>query len=37
MGNRPLPVRLLLAIALGLVIFGLYSWCEARRRVVQPG
>jgi len=28
---------LLFAIALGLVIFGLYSWCEARWRVVEPG
>ena len=33
----PLGPWLLLAIALGLVIFGLYSWCEARWRVVEPG
>ena len=32
----PLGPWLLFAIALGLVIFGLYSWCEARRRVVEP-
>ena len=28
---------LLAAVALGLVIFGVYSWCEARWRVVRPG
>ena len=33
----PLGPWLLFAIALGLVIFGLYSWCEARWRVVEPG
>ena len=22
---------------IGLVIFGLYSWCDARWRVVEPG
>jgi hypothetical protein len=33
----PLGPWLLFAIALGLVIFGLYSWCEARLRVVEPG
>jgi len=33
----PLGPWLLLAIALGLVVFGLYSWCEARWRMVEPG
>jgi hypothetical protein len=33
----PLGPWLLIAIALGLVIFGLYSWCEARWRMVEPG
>ena len=33
----PLGPWLLVAIALGLVIFGLYSWCEAKWRVVEPG
>ena len=33
----PLGPWLLFAIALGLAIFGLYSWCEARWRVVEPG
>ena len=33
----PLGPWLLLAIALGLVTFGLYSWCEARWRMVEPG
>jgi hypothetical protein len=33
----PLGRWLLLAVALGLVIFGVYSWCEARWRVVEPG
>jgi Domain of Unknown Function (DUF1206) len=32
----PLGPWLLFAVALGLVIFGLYSWCEARWRVVEP-
>ena len=31
----PLGPWLLFAIALGLVIFGLYSWCEARWRMVD--
>lgn len=35
--GTPLGSWLLLAIALGLVIFGLYSWCEARWRMVEPG
>jgi len=33
----PLGPWLLFAIALGLATFGLYSWCEARWRVVEPG
>jgi len=33
----PLGPWLLFAITLGLVIFGLYSWCEARWRMVEPG
>jgi hypothetical protein len=33
----PLGPWLLLAVALGLVIFGFYSWCEARWRGVEPG
>ena len=33
----PLGPWLLVAIAVGLVIFGLYSWCEARWRMVEPG
>jgi hypothetical protein len=33
----PLGPWLLVAIALGLLIFGLYSWCEARWRMVEPG
>ena len=33
----PLGPWLLFAIALGLLIFGLYSWCEARWRMVEPG
>jgi Domain of Unknown Function (DUF1206) len=33
----PLGPWLLVAVALGLVIFGLYSWCEARWRMVEPG
>jgi hypothetical protein len=33
----PLGPWLLFAVALGLVIYGLYSWCEARWRAVEPG
>jgi hypothetical protein len=33
----PLGPWALLVIALGLVIFGFYSWCEARWRMVEPG
>ena len=35
--GTPLGSWLLLVVALGLVIFGVYSWCEARWRVVEPG
>jgi hypothetical protein len=34
LAHTPLGPWLLLVVALGLVIFGLYSWCEARWRVV---
>lgn len=33
----PLGPWLLVAVALGLVTFGIYSWCEARWRKIQPG
>ena len=33
----PLGPWLLVAVALGLAVFGLYSWCEARWRMVEPG
>ena len=33
----PLGPWLLFVVALGLVIFGSYSWCEARWRMVEPG
>ena len=33
----PLGPWLLLTVALGLVIFGFCSWCEARWREVEPG
>jgi hypothetical protein len=33
----PLGPWLLVAVALGLVTFGVYSCCEARWRKVQPG
>jgi hypothetical protein len=35
--TTPLGPWLLVAVALGLVIFGIYSWCEARWRIVRPG
>lgn len=35
--TTPLGPWLLVAVALGLVIFGVYSCCEARWRVVRPG
>jgi hypothetical protein len=34
--RTPLGPWLLVAVALGLVTFGIYSWCEARWRNVQP-
>jgi Domain of Unknown Function (DUF1206) len=35
--TTPLGPWLLVAVALGLAIFGIYSCCEARWRVVRPG
>jgi hypothetical protein len=35
--RTPLGPWLLVAVALGLVTFGIYSWCEARWRKIQPG
>jgi hypothetical protein len=35
--TTPLGPWLLVAVALGLVTFGVYSCCEARWRVVRPG
>ena len=35
--TTPLGPWLLAAVALGLAIFGVYSCCEARWRVVRPG
>jgi hypothetical protein len=35
--RTPLGSWLLVAVAVGLVIFGVYSWCEARWRNVQTG
>jgi hypothetical protein len=37
LATTPLGPGLLVAVALGLVIFGIYSGCEARWRQVQPG
>jgi TRAP-type C4-dicarboxylate transport system permease small subunit len=37
LATTPLGPWLLVAVALGLVIFGVYSWCEARWRKIQPG
>jgi hypothetical protein len=37
LATTPLGPWLLVAVALGLVIFGIYSWCEARWRKIQPG
>jgi Domain of Unknown Function (DUF1206) len=37
LATTPLGPWLLVAVALGLVIFGVYSWCEARWREIQPG
>lgn len=35
--TTPLGPWLLVAVALGFAIFGIYSWCEARWRIVRPG
>jgi hypothetical protein len=37
LATTPLGPWLLIAVALGLVIFGVYSCCEARWREVRPG
>jgi hypothetical protein len=37
LATTPLGPSLLVAVALGLVIFGIYSGCEARWREVRPG
>jgi hypothetical protein len=37
LATTPLGPGLLVAVALGLVIFGIYSCCEARWREVEPG
>ena len=37
LATTPLGPWLLIAVALGLVTFGIYSWCEARWRKIQPG
>jgi hypothetical protein len=37
LATTPLGPGLLVAVALGLVIFGLYCGCEARWRKIQPG
>jgi hypothetical protein len=37
LATTPLGPGLLVAVALGLVIFGVYSGCEARWRDVEPG
>ena len=37
LATTPLGPGLLVAVALGLVIFGIYSACEARWRQVKPG
>jgi hypothetical protein len=37
LATTPLGPGLLVAVALGLVIFGIYSVCEARWREVRPG
>jgi Domain of Unknown Function (DUF1206) len=37
LATTPLGPSLLVAVALGLVIFGFYSGCEARYRAVEPG
>jgi len=37
LATTPLGPWLLVAVALGLVTFGVYSWCEARWRKLRPG
>jgi hypothetical protein len=37
LATTPLGPWLLVAVALGLVTFGVYSWCEARWRKIGPG
>lgn len=37
LATTPLGPWLLVAVAIGLIIFGAYSFCEARWRQVQPG
>jgi len=37
LATTPLGPGLLVAVALGLVVFGVYSGCEARWREVEPG
>jgi len=37
LATTPLGPGLLVAVALGLVVFGIYSGCEARWRQVEPG
>jgi Domain of Unknown Function (DUF1206) len=37
LATTPLGPGLLVAVALGLVVFGIYSGCEARWRQVKPG
>jgi hypothetical protein len=37
LATTPLGPGLLVAVALGLMIFGIYSGCEARWRQVEPG
>jgi hypothetical protein len=37
LATTPLGPGLLVAVALGLVVFGVYSGCEARWRQVEPG
>jgi Domain of Unknown Function (DUF1206) len=37
LATTPLGPGLLVAVALGLVVFGVYSCCEARWRQVEPG
>jgi hypothetical protein len=34
LAHTPLGPRLLVVVAIGLMMFGVYSWCEARWRAV---